>query len=208
MAPTIDDLRKRFATKPEEKKPPHAADPTRCVLCAKRIEAHVKGRRCFECMMIGAEEVKREPRETGGRPPPLRAVSALDCEHANEVPGLCPCEAPCYCHGHSCRGAETLAPARKGVHLEARMFIRNEVRQILRHWAGIDAESSKRGISQEVKTLLANLATAARLDPEFTGYRCLEDARASITVKGSTCHVDFVCTNREAEALLDFHNLK
>lgn len=28
--------------------------------------------------------------------------SALYCEHANEVPSVCPCDAGCYCKAHMC----------------------------------------------------------------------------------------------------------
>lgn len=28
--------------------------------------------------------------------------SAVYCEHANEVPGMCPCDDECYCKTHTC----------------------------------------------------------------------------------------------------------
>ena len=28
---------------------------------------------------------------------------ALQCEHANEMPAVCPCPSDCYCKSHSCR---------------------------------------------------------------------------------------------------------
>lgn len=30
--------------------------------------------------------------------------SAMHCEHANEVPSVCPCPRDCYCKGHTCDG--------------------------------------------------------------------------------------------------------
>ena len=30
--------------------------------------------------------------------------SAMHCEHANEVPSVCPCAKDCYCKEHTCKG--------------------------------------------------------------------------------------------------------
>lgn len=38
--------------------------------------------------------------------------SAIDCQHANEVPAICPCPEECYCKAHTCKqmeGREELA---------------------------------------------------------------------------------------------------
>jgi len=32
----------------------------------------------------------------------LDVASAIFCEHANEVPNVCPCPADCYCKTHTC----------------------------------------------------------------------------------------------------------
>jgi len=32
-----------------------------------------------------------------------RGESPVFCEHANEMPQRCPCDAACYCKSHSCR---------------------------------------------------------------------------------------------------------
>lgn len=43
------------------------------------------------------------------RPPPpasstpKRRSSPVFCEHANEMPQVCPCDDLCYCKDHSCR---------------------------------------------------------------------------------------------------------
>jgi len=34
------------------------------------------------------------------------AGSAVMCEHANEVPQMCPCRARCYCKSHTCKPSE------------------------------------------------------------------------------------------------------
>lgn len=31
------------------------------------------------------------------------AISAMHCEHANEVPFMCPCPGNCYCKSHTCK---------------------------------------------------------------------------------------------------------
>lgn len=35
--------------------------------------------------------------------------SALECEHANETPGTCPCPSNCYCKANACRNPARLA---------------------------------------------------------------------------------------------------
>ena len=34
---------------------------------------------------------------------------AVTCEHANEVPVVCPCDDDCYCKSHSCSGTKSVA---------------------------------------------------------------------------------------------------
>lgn len=31
--------------------------------------------------------------------------SPMYCEHANEVPMVCPCDDDCYCKSHTCKGS-------------------------------------------------------------------------------------------------------
>jgi len=33
------------------------------------------------------------------------------CEHANEVPAVCPCEPDCYCKSHTCKSAISHVPS-------------------------------------------------------------------------------------------------
>jgi hypothetical protein len=35
----------------------------------------------------------------------MRSSTPVFCEHANEVPHVCPCDADCYCKDHTCKGA-------------------------------------------------------------------------------------------------------
>ncbi len=35
-------------------------------------------------------------------------LSALHCEHANEVPHVCPCVLNCYCKEHTCKPGATM----------------------------------------------------------------------------------------------------
>lgn len=35
--------------------------------------------------------------------------SAMHCEHANEVPSVCPCPRDCYCKEHTCNGRVSVA---------------------------------------------------------------------------------------------------
>lgn len=37
---------------------------------------------------------------------------AIHCEHANEVPYTCPCDAECYCKEHTCRSRVSNPPGR------------------------------------------------------------------------------------------------
>lgn len=56
-------------------------------------------------------------------------TSAIYCEHANEMPAVCPCPADCYCKSHSCS-----SPTRTAVHPAQRDVIPTEgrLRQIIR----------------------------------------------------------------------------
>lgn len=36
----------------------------------------------------------------------MKQLSAMYCEHANEMPASCPCPEDCYCKSHSCRRRE------------------------------------------------------------------------------------------------------
>lgn len=54
------------------------------------------------------------PGNEGGERATARAIeeatraelSPIHCTHANEVPAVCPCSAPCYCHAHTCKDLE------------------------------------------------------------------------------------------------------
>jgi hypothetical protein len=77
------------------------------------VERVARAERAKKTAVLSPELVE-QLREASVEATPLpREHSAVFCEHANEVPSTCPCEAGCYCKSHTCRWGSPGAPPPK-----------------------------------------------------------------------------------------------
>jgi hypothetical protein len=74
-----------------------------CTYCGKASPKYEWGAGRITCPECG----KTAPSPADSRATKIEPVpglmSAHFCEHANEVPSVCPCPANCYCKGNTCR---------------------------------------------------------------------------------------------------------